>query len=100
MNNIKAMLYAIINVVLGFITPFLSVLGFRLATNSLKGWDVYDPDGAMFIPVGIIMLLIVVAIIIKQISMIIRDKKSQKKDKYINNIAYIIGIVCFVLWVV
>lgn len=100
MNNIKAMLYAIINVVLGFITPYLSFVGFLFTTNSSKGWGINNPDGVMFIPVGIIMLLVVVAIIIKQISMIIRDKKSQKKVKYINNIAYIIGIIWFVLWVI
>lgn len=36
----------------------LSLFGLMIATNSSKGWNISDPDGKLFISVGIIFLIL------------------------------------------
>lgn len=93
--------FGILNLVCGCVTVPYLISGFLYATNTLKGVDVYNPDGEIFIPLGIIMLLIVVAFVVNQIIMIIRRKKSKSAErflfKYSNNFLYIVGILLSVL---
>ena len=49
-----------LNCLVGVFFIPLSLFGLMIATNSSKGWNVSDPDGELFIPVGIIALILAV----------------------------------------
>lgn len=97
----KKILYGFMNMVFGYFTiPFLFI-GYLFGTNTSKGRGVYNPEGEMFIPVGITMLLMVVAVLINQIMLIIRKRKDKKEMvlvRYSANICYIVGIMLCVYW--
>lgn len=60
MKKILLVLKNILWTVIGFFFIPFSVLGFLLATNTTKGIGVYNEDGKLFIPVGILLLTILI----------------------------------------
>lgn len=93
----KKLLKHSLHLVLGFLFIPGLYLGFILATNSSKGWNVNDVDGVMFIPVGIILILATLSVLIFQIKRIFTMKC--KQDLRGEIALYLVGIVAyFMIW--
>lgn len=61
-----------------------------IATNSSKGWNVSDPDGKLFIPVGIIVLILAVLWLVFTVIRMIT-----KKFKFFEPIFFGIGLLAY-----
>ncbi len=77
----KALKYTA-NALIGFLFQVVCRLGFLLATNSSKGWDVANPDADMFIPFGIILLILAFAWLVLMGIRIIRKKATFVEPAY------------------
>ena len=100
MKTIKIVLSYILNLSAGYWFEQLCIIGFLLTTNSTKGWNVANEDGIMFIPVGIIILLVTIAVFIAQIVKIYnyeRGKGQNKLFRYIKPAAFMTGLVVYLI---
>lgn len=97
---IKNFAKCLINLALGYFLIPVSLLGIALVTNSSEWWNIKNADGALFVPLGVIMLAAVAAVLILEIRHIIKsDEGAIGRFRY--SIAYILGaaaclIHCFV----
>lgn len=89
-KKILAVLVWIVYFVIGFIYPTAFSISFTLMTNSSKGWNVNDPDGELFVPLGIAAFLICVFVAIWQIYRLI---KMHRKGGFIKKTAFVQGVI-------
>lgn len=101
MRKAQTVLIHLVNALIGYLTIPFSILGFVLTTNSSKGWDVQNDDGVIFIPLGIVVLLIVVVLFTANVLKIVYYQKSKAMNvflhQYIKNISYFIGVFLYLL---
>ena len=96
MKKIKIVLSYVLNFFAGYWFEQLCIVGFLFTTNSTKGWNVANEDGIMFIPIGIIILLVTIFALIVQIVKICnyeRGKSQNQLFQYVKPAAYTIGLV-------
>lgn len=79
-----------LNFLIGVFFIPLSLFGLMIATNSSKGWNVSDPDGKLFIPVGIFVLIFAVLWLAFTVIRMIT-----KKFKFFEPIFFGIGLLDF-----
>lgn len=97
MNNIIKYIKGLFSLVLGYLLIPGLYLGFILSTNSTKGWNVKNGDGALFIPIGIIILITSFLVIISHIICLFSAIKNKNRTKYIFFSFYLFGIVLYLI---
>lgn len=88
MKKISAILKYIFNLIVGLLSIPMTFLGYILMTNSSKGSNVQNDDGLLFIPLGILILLVSLAVLIFNIIYPVLQKKERQ-----NGIISAIGIL-------
>lgn len=79
-----------LNCLVGVFFIPLSLFGLMIATNSSKGWNISDPDGKLFIPVGIFVLIFAVLWLAFTVIRMIT-----KKFKFFEPIFFAIGLLAY-----
>lgn len=79
-----------LNCLVGVFFIPLSLFGLMIATNSSKGWNISDPDGKLFIPVGIFVLILAVLWLAFTVIRMIT-----KKFKFFEPIFFGIGLLAY-----
>lgn len=105
MGKIRTIFIYLINFIVGYLSVPFYILGFLLAMNSSKGWNVQNDDGKIFIPLGVMILLVFTVIAIANILKIINHYTERKVldrflNEYLKSTAYFIGIIIYLLWCV
>lgn len=85
-QKIKIVSFNILYLIIGYWSVSASILGFLLAANATKGWNVQNEDGEQFIPLGILLLLVLFVFLAVNIVCIIRYIMNRKKDKEPNKL--------------
>ena len=98
MKKVFEILKGIINLIVGFLSIPAAFLGFILMTNSSKGWNVQNDDGLLFIPLGILILLVSLSVLTFEIINPILRKKKGKMVSYLPLVFYLSGIVAYLLY--
>ena len=98
MKKILLVLKNILWTVIGFFFIPFSVLGFLLATNTTKGIGVYNEDGKLFIPVGILLLAILIVFCTIRIVRLVKTKMPEKKKEIISCGCFISGILVYLIY--
>jgi len=80
---------------LGYIFIPLLYLGFILATNSSKGWTVKNDDGLLFVPIGMIILIISLLIISIYIIRLLSAIKHKNHTNILFGFLYLFGVVLY-----
>ena len=88
----------ILTAAVGFFTVPLFILGFLLATNSAKGFGTYDPDGMLFIPLGIVVLAALIAFLVLRIVKLAKAKMPEKKKEIICYGCYAAGLAVYMIY--
>ena len=83
------------NLVAGYFLIPAAYLGFLLATNSSKGWNVQNKDGLLFVPIGVLLLIAAVLTVGLQVANTFFLKK--KFSKHLSIAFYAAGIVAYLL---
>ena len=82
-----------------FLTPGL-YLGFILATNSAKGWNVQNEDGALFIPIGILFVVVSLLIIIACVVGLLDAIKNKNSARYLPVSMTFLGVLGYIIvWI-
>ncbi len=71
-----------VNTLIGILFVKICRTGFMFATNLLKGWDVYNPDGDILIPFGITLMLFALVWLILTAIRLITKKPSFIEPAY------------------
>lgn len=98
MKKISAILKYIFNLIVGLLSIPMTFLGYILMTNSSKGSNVQNDDGLLFIPLGILILLVSLAVLIFNIIYPVLQKKKGKMVSYLPLVFYLSGIVAYLLY--
>lgn len=96
-NKVIKLIKAVLNLASGYLLIPITDLGFVLATNSLKGWGVRDDDGELFVPLGIVLLIISIAIIVTCIVRLIFAIKKKNGKDYLFVGLHFLGIIIFLI---
>lgn len=98
MKKISVILKYIFNLIVGFLSIPMTFLGYILMTNSSKGSNVQNDDGLLFIPLGILILLVSLSVLTFEIINPILQKKKGKMVSYLPLVFYLSGIVAYLLY--
>lgn len=81
MSKIKALIFCIVSFLLGYLSFQTIPIAWLLATNTMKG-KVNNPEGELFIPLGIFLFLLILIVTIGFYFILYKNIKSEKKWKY------------------
>lgn len=94
MNKIISLAICAFSLVSGYLLIPSLYFGFVVATNSTKGWNVKNDDGLLFIPLGVILLIVSLLVVIGHIICLI---KSKKREKYLFFGLHLFGIIVYLI---
>lgn len=100
MKLLKKGIIGVGNTVLGYLTIPGLLIGFLLATNSSKGWGVENKDGQIFIPLGILLLIVFVLLVIIKLFKSVKRIKNRSDNfyfRYIQNNLFFVGMMIYLI---
>ena len=97
MNMLTKLFKCAFGLISGYLLIPGSYLGVILATNSSKGWNVKNDDGLIFVPIGIILLIISLLIIIAHTGCLFSAIKNKNRTKFLFAGLYLLGIIVYLL---
>lgn len=97
MNNVIKLVKCVFGLISGYLLIPGVYLGFILATNSAKGWNVQNDDGLLFIPIGIILLILSLLIIIAHIACLLSAIKNKNRTRYLFFGLHLLGIIIYLI---
>ncbi len=97
MNKVIRLVKCVFGLISGYFLIPVLYLGFMLATNSTKGWNVKNEDGLLFVPIGIILLIISLLIVINYIICLFSAVKNKNRLGYLFFSSYFLGIIVYLV---
>lgn len=97
MNKFLKLIKAMFSLVLGYFLIPIIILGFILATNSSKGWHIENEDGAVLIPLGIVLLIISFAISFTCVFCLVSAIRKKSRESYLFIGLHLLGIIAYLI---
>lgn len=97
MNKVIKLVKCVFSLISGYLLIPVLYLGFILATNSAKGWDVKNADGLLFVPIGIIFLIISLLNVFAYIICLFSAIKNKNRSRYLFVSLNLLGIIFYLL---
>lgn len=95
MKKFIKVIKSMFSLIAGYFLIPSSYLGFILATNSSKGWNVQNNDGLLFIPVGILILILTLLIFSAHIFCFLFSTIKNRKLSFDG--LYLLGIIFYLI---
>ena len=97
MNKVIKLVKCVFGLISGYFLIPVSYLGFILATNSTKGWNVKNDDGLLFIPVGIFFLIMSLVNSIAHCICLFYAIKNKNHSKYLFVSLHLLGVIVYLI---
>mgnify|MGYP000011809652 FL=1 len=97
MNKIFKLIKATLSFVSGYFLLPMIMLGFILATNSSKGWQINNEDGLVLIPLGIVFLIIAFAIAFTCVFCSVSAIRKKSHESYLFIGLHLLGIIAYLI---
>lgn len=97
MNKFIKLIKATFSPVSGYFLIPIIILGFILATNSSKGWHIENEDGAVLIPLGIVLLIIAFAMVFTFVFCSVSTIRKKNHESYLFIGLHVLGIIAYLI---
>ena len=97
MNKVIKLVKCVFSLISGYLLIPGLCFGFIVATNSTKGWNVENNDGLLFVPIGIMFLIISLLVVIVHIIYLFSAIKNKNHARYLFVSLNLLGIIFYLV---